>query len=40
MIVVGLDALAGPDLPPDTATVLVTCEGAFAATSTVTVMMG
>jgi hypothetical protein len=32
-IVVGLEAVAAGDFPPDTVTVLVTLDGAFAATS-------
>src|ERR1039458_8328049 len=40
LIVVGLDALAAADLPPDAVTVLGTSDGAFAATFTVTVMVG
>ena len=38
MMVVGLEALAAGESPPDTVTVFVTLAGAVAETSTVTVM--
>ena len=40
MIVVGLEAVAAGESPPDTLTLLVTLAGAFAATFTVTVIAG